>query len=132
MCVVAPVFAADDEAKKELEEKERLEALEEEKAEEKRTGVAFEPITLKGLISLNPVLPEETSNTVVGTFTTLKGEFQLKFESPLLRKELMAQNGKQVTLTGKVRNQAKYFVVMRVEVAPKKVKPVSRTSPGGL
>lgn len=129
-----PAFAAEDEKDpaKELEEKERLEALEEEKKEQQKTSLAYEAVTLKGTLALNPIAEGETSNTPVGTFNTLRGSFQLKFEDMQLRKELLAQNGKVLTFTGKLRNQNKYFVVIRLEAATKNGKPPQRASPGGL
>jgi len=130
-----PALAEDEkDAAKELEEKERVEAQEEERKEQAKTSLAYEAVTLKGTLSLNPVIEGETSNTAVGTFNTLKGEFQLKFEDMQLRKELLVkQNGKVVTFTGKLRNQNKYFVVIRMEAAaPQNKKPPQRASPGGL
>lgn len=129
-----PALAEDEkDAAKELEEKERIEAQEEEKKEQAKTSLAYEAVTLKGTLALNPIIEGETSNTAVGTFNTLKGEFQLKFEDMQLRKELLAkQNGKVVTFTGKLRNQNKYFVVIRLEAATQNKKPPQRASPGGL
>jgi hypothetical protein len=131
-CAIPVVRAEEDEAQKELDEKERLEAEEEERKEQEKTGLAFQPITLKGTMVLNPIQDGETRNTAVGTFATLKGTFQLKFDERQVRREMMAQNGKVVTFTGKLRNGGKYFVVMRVEVPPKNAAPPARISPGGL
>ena len=115
------------------EEKERKEAAAEEQKEAEKSGLAFRPVTLKGRLALNPIQDGETAETVVGAFATKEGVFQVKFdrEAAELRKSLLARNGKEMTLIGKLRNQRKYFVVTG-EIAGGSPPAPALVSPGGL
>ena len=109
-------------------------AAEEDEKEVATSGLAFKPVVLEGRLSLNPIQEGETPDTPVGTFSTKRGTFQVKFapESQTLRRTLMSKNNKQVRLSGKLRNERKYFVVMSDMTQNSVPPPVPIVTPGGL
>ena len=131
--LLVPLRLAAGEKESEDARKEREDAAAEEQDEATKSGLAFRPVNLKGRLTLNPVQDGETAESVVGTFATAEGVFQLKFapEAAELRKTLLTRNGKEVTLIGKIRNQRKYFVVTG-EIAGGTPPAPALVSPGGL
>jgi hypothetical protein len=131
--LLVPLRLAAEEKESEEARKEREDAAAEEQDEATKSGLAFRPVTLKGRLTLNPVQDGETAESVVGAFATAAGVFQVKFdrEAAGLRKTLLAKNGKEMTLIGKIRNQRKYFVVTGEIAGGGPVGPAV-VSPGGL
>jgi hypothetical protein len=131
--LLVPLRLAAGEKESEDARKEREDAAAEEQDEATKSGLAFRPVTLKGRLTLNPVQDGETAETVVGIFATAEGSFQVKFDPQVaeLRKTLLARNGKELALIGKLRNQRKYFVVTGVVAAGVPPAP-ALVSPGGL
>ena len=79
------------------------------------------------------VLPDSTTPNpqVVGTFLADNGQtFLIKLVDPAIMKRLSLYDNKKVVLSGKVRNQGKYLVVIGVIETPPG--PVMRRKRGGM
>jgi hypothetical protein len=73
---------------------------------------------------------ESENKEVVGLFSCDGKLFQVKVENEQLKKDLAPHNGKDVGLSGKLRNKGKYLVVQSISVgAPP---PDSFRNPRGL
>jgi hypothetical protein len=128
----ASAVAADKKKHKETEEqKEARIAAEEEARELTTSGLAFKPVVLRGRLSLNPAQDGDTIDTPAGFFTTKQATYVLKCQTLDFRKTLWQYNNKDLTLTGKIRVQGKYFVAISIEGggAPPE-KPITKL--GGL
>ncbi|HYG78331.1 MAG TPA: hypothetical protein VEK08_25235 [Planctomycetota bacterium] len=84
-----------------------------------------------GKINIVSAVPGEPLPKVVGTFLTETGQlFQLKLANAFLHKDLLEQNNRKVLLSGKVRNDGKYFIVHHI--VEQLVAPVERRRRGGI
>lgn len=73
---------------------------------------------------------ESENKAVVGLFSCDGKLYQVKAESEQLKKDLAPHNGKEVGLSGKLRNQGKYLIVQSISAgAPP---PDSFRNPRGL
>jgi hypothetical protein len=86
---------------------------------------------LYGKIAISPVDPSEPAPKVVGTFQVENGpSYLLKISEPKLLQELQANNNRKIMLTGKIRNEGKYFIAHLI--VQQLAAPVERRRRGGI
>lgn len=86
---------------------------------------------LFGKIMISPIDPAEPAPKVVGTFQVENGpSYLLKISEPKLLQELQANNNRKIMLTGKIRNEGKYFIAHLI--VQQLAAPVERRRRGGI
>lgn len=117
------------EAARKAKEAEIKEAAAEEEIERKRN--AETAVTLfEGRLTLYTPDKERSSPDIVGEFESNGKKYIVKLGAPDLMKDLVALDGKQGTINGKLRNKGKYLVV--VSVPPPGAAPTYSRKRGGI
>ena len=111
----------------EAEAKQRAAEADEEEALNPESALKT-PI-LRGKFALSET-DDKKDTKAAGTFTVGDREYRVEFSRESLRSELEGMNGKIVSLSGKIRDEGKTFIVERIERGGPP--PAAMSNPRGL
>ncbi|HYG73613.1 MAG TPA: hypothetical protein VEK08_01170 [Planctomycetota bacterium] len=99
-------------------EKEAARAAEEDAAAAARKSDQLYEISMRGKLQIDAEKKADPKALVLGTFAAEGRLFEVKADSPLVRQDLEKNDGRELTLEGKIRNDGKYFIVQNVPSPP--------------